>query len=157
MAEKINGSFAFSILDTSDILWLIRGDSPLSLIHLTKYKLYIYASTDSILYKSLVDTKLFEEIKCGNFEEIEVNSGDILRITTDGKVHTDKFDYKDYFGHYNWWDFGHSRTHTRYSSSYIDDLKAVASYQGYSEEEIDELLENGFTPEEIEEYIYCLE
>ena len=157
MAEKINGSYAFSILDTSNTLWLIRGDSPLSLIHLPKYKLYIYASTDSILYKSLVDTKLFNEIKSGNFEEIDIKSGDILSITTDGKIHTDKFDYKDYFARYNWWDFGYSKPHTSYSSSYIDDLKAVASYQGYSEDEIDELLENGFSPEEIEEYIYCME
>ena len=157
MAEKISGSFAFSILDTDNTLWLIRGDSPLSLIHLPNYKLYIYASTDSILYKALVDTKLFKEVKDGNFEEIEINSGDILSITTDGKIQTDKFDYKEYFGRYNWWDFGYGRPYTNYNYSYIDDLKSVASYQGYSEEDIDELLANGFTPEEIEDYIYCLE
>ena len=39
---------------------------------------------------------------------------------------------------------------------YIEDLKSVAAYQGYSPEDIDELLENGFAPEEIEEYIYCM-
>ena len=40
---------------------------------------------------------------------------------------------------------------------HMDDLKAIASYQGYSEEDIDDLLANGFTPDEIEEYIYCCE
>ena len=39
----------------------------------------------------------------------------------------------------------------------IEDLKAVAAYQGYSEKDIDNLLKDGFTPEEIEEYIYCCE
>ena len=33
----------------------------------------------------------------------------------------------------------------------------VAAFQGYSEDDIDKLLNDGFTPEEIEEYIYCYE
>jgi len=36
MAEKVSGSFAFTILDSSNVLWLVRGDSPLSLVHLPK-------------------------------------------------------------------------------------------------------------------------
>ena len=71
MAEKIKGSFAFSILDSDNTLWLVRGDGPLSLIRIPKYKLYVYASTDEILFKALVDTKLFAEIKKGAFEEIK--------------------------------------------------------------------------------------
>lgn len=39
MAEKINGSYAFSILDSNNTLWLVRGDSPLSLIHIAILKL----------------------------------------------------------------------------------------------------------------------
>ena len=42
------------------------------------------------------------------------------------------------------------------SNSYMDDLKSVASHLGISPDDIDSLAENGFTPEEIEEYIYCL-
>ena len=42
-------------------------------------------------------------------------------------------------------------------STYLEDLKSVASYQGYSPEDVDELLNNGFTPEEVEEYLYCCE
>ena len=74
MAENTEGSFAYSILDSNNTLWLIRGDSPLSLIHIPRYKLYVYASTDEILYKALVETKLFDEIKQGRFEEIQINS-----------------------------------------------------------------------------------
>lgn len=150
MAEKIKGSFAFSILDADNTLWLVRGDSPLSLIHIPKYKLYVYASTDEILYKALVDTKLFAEIKKGAFEEIEINSGDILNILPDGSIVYDKFKYTDYsyFGNCHWWDYYISE------SSYIDDLKSVVAYQGYSPDDVDELIKSGFTPEEIEDFIY---
>lgn len=149
MAESISGSFAFSILDSSDTLWLIRGDSPLSLVHLPKYRLYVYASTDEILYKSLVDTKLFNEIKTGSFEEIKVRPGDILRILPNGKVLTDTFSYTDY-SDFHWWDYS-------LKDDYIEDLKSVAAYQGYSPEVVDTLLAEGFMPEEIEDYIYCME
>lgn len=149
MAESISGSFAFSILDSSDTLWLIRGDSPLSLVHLPKYRLYVYASTDEILYKSLVDTKLFNEIKTGSFEEITIRPGDILRILPNGKVLTDTFSYTDY-SDLHWRDYS-------LKDDYIEDLKSVAVYQGFSPEVVDALLDEGFMPEEIEDYIYCME
>lgn len=149
MVESISGSFAFSILDSSDTLWLIRGDSPLSLVHLPKYRLYVYASTDEILYKSLVDTKLFNEIKTGSFEEITVRPGDILRILPNGKILTDKFFYTDY-SDFHWWDYS-------LKDDYIEELKSVAVYQGFSPDVVDTLLDEGFMPEEIEDYIYCME
>ena len=152
MAETVHGSFAFTILDSDDTLWLVRGDSPLSLVHLPKYKLYVYASTEEILYKALVDTKLFDEIKTGNFEEMTINEGDILHLLPDGTIAYDKFNYIEYFGRRNWWDYS-----IDYDDLYIEDLKSVAAYQGYSEKDIDNLLKDGFTPEEIEEYIYCCE
>lgn len=153
MAEKIHGSFAFSILDSNNTLWLVRGDSPLSLIHIPKYKLYVYASTDEILYKALVDTKLFTEIKKGAFEELEINSGDILNILPDGTIVYNKFDYTycSYFGNCQWWNYNSSK------NSYIDDLKSVAAYQGYSPNDVDELINSGFSPEEVEEFLYCIE
>lgn len=155
MAEKVEGSFAFSILDSNNTLWLIRGDSPLSLIHIPKYKLYVYASTSEILYKALVDTKLFDEIKKGAFDEIEINSGDILNLLPDGSIVCDKFNYSDYscFSRCNWWESGLYSSDT---NSYMDDLKSVAVHMGVSPDDIDTLAKNGFTPEEIEEYIYCL-
>ena len=38
--------------------------------------------------------------------------------------------------------------------NYITDLKTIAIYQCFDESAIDELLEQDFTPQEIEEYIY---
>ena len=153
MAENVECSFAFSILDSDNTLWLVRGDSPLFLIHIPKYKLYVYASTDKILYRALVETSLFDEIKTGAFEEIEINTGDILNILPDGSIICRKFNYTDYscFRHCQWWDYN------TLNNDYVDDLKSVAAYHGYSTDEIDSLLQNGFTPEEVEEYLYCME
>lgn len=155
MAEKVQGSFAFTVLDSDNTLWLIRGDSPLSLVHFPKRKMYVYASTDEILYKALVDTDLFEEVKRGDFEEIEISEGDILKLCPDGTVEKGSFEYKYSFCR-SWWSYGMypygSLTAT--TDSYIDDLKTVASYQGFPPETVDELVGCGFTLEEIEEYIY---
>ena len=44
-----------------------------------------------------------------------------------------------------------------YSDVYIEDLKCIAAYQGYSPDDIDTMLDNGISPDEIEEYLYCWE
>lgn len=158
MAETVGGSFAFTLLDSANTLWLIRGDSPLSLIHLPKCKLYVYASTAEILYKALVDTKLFEEIKNGDFEEIDVKSGEIVRLCPDGALLRDAFDYVEYYGNLHWWNYGYYGAKCNPPhSDYVEELKSVAAYQGYSGEEIDCLIQSGFTLDEIEDYIYCRE
>lgn len=157
MAETVEGSFAFSILGTDNTLWLVRDDSPLAMVHLPAYKLYVYASTETILYKALAETGLFNEIKTGRFSEIPIREGEILRLTPDGSIGRDKFTFSEYgcYGKYKRWDFGFT-PHAR-DSTYIEDLKCIAACQGYAPEDIDEMLAGGFTPEEIEEYIYCLE
>ena len=37
---------------------------------------------------------------------------------------------------------------------YIDELKRFAMYQGFPEDAVDQLIEDGFTLEEVEEYLY---
>ena len=39
------------------------------------------------------------------------------------------------------------------NDSYINDLKSIAAYYGIYEDEIDEMLADGVTPEEIEELL----
>ena len=105
------------------------------MIHLPDYMLYVYASTDDILFKAMVDTYLFKKIKQGRGEEIDISSGDILKIATDGSIVIDKFNYRDcsLWSKCNWWTYGSSNTIDD-NSTYIDDLKTVAAYQGYSPE-----------------------
>ncbi|MBQ4516618.1 MAG: hypothetical protein II978_07500, partial [Clostridia bacterium] len=128
-----------------------------------KLKIYVYASTDEILYKALVDYPLlFKSLKNGEFEDVKISEGDILKIRPDGIIQRNTFEYRYYYGR-GWWDYGLcssislGNVRSGYTKNdYIDDLKSIASYQGYSPEEVDMLLANGFSPEEVEEYIYCM-
>lgn len=155
MAEKTDGSFSYSMLDDKNNIYLVKGDSPLSILHFPNYKLYTFASTDEILYKSIIDTNLFSQLKIGAFEPVEINDGDILKICSNGNLEKSNFEHS-YCTGINWWDFGIrpycSSADTQ--DSYIEDLKSFACYQGYAPETVDELLNNGFTLEEIEDYIY---
>ena len=145
MAEKTEGSFSYSILDGKNNIYLVKGESPLSILHFPNQKLYVYASTEEILYKALVDFPLlFKELKSGEHEDISIKEGEILKITPNGTTERSAFSYTDYCGR-NWWDYGF------YGEDYITELKSVSSYYGYSPDDIDELAECGFTPEEIEE------
>lgn len=161
MAEQVKGCFSFSILDDRNNVYLVKGDSPLSILHFPKQKLYVYASTEPILYKALVDTKLFEALKIGDYEDIPIEEGEILKIRPDGKLERYQFHYS-YYKSKGWWEydgfstygasFGQSTGDTR--DDYINALKSVAAYQGVSVGVVDALLGEGFSPEEIEEYIY---
>ena len=151
-AEKLDGSFSLSILDDRNNLYLVKGDSPLSILHFPSMKLYVYASTDEILYKSLVDfPPLFKALKSCNYEETHIKEGDILKIRPDGVKEKSMFNYSFYCGR-DWWDYGSYYGFGK--NEYIDDLKYVAGCQGYSPDDVDELLNAGFTLEEIEDYIY---
>ena len=93
MAEKVCGSFSFSILDGRDNLYLVKGDSPLHVLHFPKSKIYVYASTEAILFKALVDAPLFTELKKGEYDEVTILEGDILKITSSGKLEKSRFDF----------------------------------------------------------------
>ncbi len=155
MAEEIEGSFSFSILDNDNNIYLVKGDSPLSIIHFPEEKIYVYASTDEILYKALIDTPLFDSLREKKYEIIEMEEGQILKICSNGKLKYGKFKFNQHYGRrwyeYGYFDFGYKE------SDYISDLKTVAAYQGYSPDDVDELLHNGFSLEEIEDYIYGME
>lgn len=156
MAENVEGSFSFSLLDDMDNLYLVKGDSPLSILHFPSKSSYVYASTLSILWKALVDTELFYELQRGEYEEVEIDDGEILKITTDGELEREKFKYdaRTSFG-LDW------RRGFNYADSmgddYEDELKSVAPYFGFGEDDIETLLNDGYTYEEIEEafYGYC--
>lgn len=156
MAEQIEGSFSFSILDDENNLYLVKGDSPLSILHFPKRKIFVYASTDEILFKALIDSPLFEDLIGKNYEQMPITEGMILKIMPDGQLEQSEFQYKDYYG-MSWWeyDFNSGKRTTTPNEEYINDLKMCALYQGVTAEEVDYLLNEGWTFEDIEEYIYA--
>ena len=166
MAETVKGSFSFSILDSRNNIYLVKGDSPLSILHFPKLKMYVYASTDEILYKALIDSPIFSSIKRGEYEQVPIEEGEILKICPDGSIERGEFDFRYYRGRYNWWDYGvpycysveaQSDGAKDYAKDYLETLKQMAMYEGYSPGLIDDLLAEGFSLDEIEMYLYDYE
>ena len=141
---------------SGDQLYLVKGDSPLSILHFPKRKIFVYASTDEILFKALIDSPLFEDLIGKNYEQMPITEGMILKIMPNGQLEQSEFQYKDYYG-MSWWeyDFNSGKRTTTPNEEYINDLKMCALYQGVTAEEVDYLLNEGWTFEDIEEYIYA--
>ena len=160
MAEQIEGSFTFSVIDDKNNIYIVKGDSPISILHFKDLKLYVYASTDRILWDALINSPLFEKFKFGlhysnNIEEIKVKDGQILKISNNGKLQYDSFDYNPYSGFScDWWLFGRSSQILTSNDEYLEGLKIAAANLGYDGKQLDELLESGFTLLDIEEMIY---
>ena len=103
---------------------------------------------------------LLQALKNGEFNEVEVSEGDILKIRPDGRLERNTFEYSMYYGR-EWWDYGSfssitfGRAKKGYKrNDYIDDLKSVATFYGYSADRIDVLINDGFALEEIEKCLY---
>lgn len=157
MAEELEGSFTITALTEQDELYFVKGNNPLALYHLPQMGLYVYASTEEILRKGLKNSHL----NLGKVKAVRVFTGDILKIDGRGEISRSGFnDEKLYptFGSPGYgWALYYEPHYPGFSEedTYISDLKAVASCYGVSEDDIDDLLAEGITPEEIEEYLYC--
>ena len=157
MAEELEGSFTITVLTEQDELYFVKGNNPLAIHHYPQYGLYVYASTEEILMEGFLKSGL----RLGTRELVRIYTGDILRIDAHGKVTRSGYnDEKLYptFGSPGYgWALYYEPHYPGFSEedTYISDLKAVASCYGVSEDDIDDLLAEGITPEEIEEYLYC--
>ena len=95
-------------------------------------------------------------MKQGDYEEIPIKEGEIVKICPDGKIERHRFHYR-YYNTRGWWEYGYGccgQLSSDTTDSYINAIKSVAQYQGIPAETIDEMLNDGFTPEEVEEYLY---
>lgn len=153
MAEDLEGTFTFTALSDKDELYFVMGNNPMCIYHFPALGIYVYASTEAILLKALHRLPFI----AGKQEKIHIFCGDILRIDSKGKISHGNFDDSKIASGYGpaWslWpncSFGYGRDDT-----YLSDLKAVASCYGIYPEDVDALLRDGVSMEEIEEYIYC--
>lgn len=149
MAEMVSGSFSFSILDQRNNLYLIKGDSPLSILHFKELKLYVYASTDRILWQALIGSCLFEQLKGHKGEIVPIKAGQILKISSNGQLEYSSFDYDEYEG-FGWWVCPKPRA----VNTCFEELMEVAGAMGYAEEDIRQLCDYGFSYDEIEAFLY---
>ena len=146
MAETVEGSFVFTVLDSEDAIWFVVGDNPLCLFHYDGFTLY--ASTQEILVKAT------KRLWMGKPESIQQpEEGEILKIDKHGCQTTGSFMPRTTYPH--WW---------RYSPCYgypwdedgrvHDELITAAKAMGVSEVEVQALLDYGCDPDEIEELLY---
>lgn len=151
--EQLQGYYTFTILDANDNLYFVRGDSPLSIVHLKRLKMYIYASTDEILYKAILEAGLFDEILQGRFDIITTEDGEIIKIDSNGKITRASYTpAQTYYNYKNWYEYGNFDDDS--DIDYIDDLLSIAQYMGYDSKDIQQLLDDGYTTDDIEELIY---
>ena len=151
MAEKLEGSFTITVMTDQDELYFIKGDNPMCIYHYEKLGFYIYASTEPILKTALKQLNM----KLGKPTKVKLDCGEILKIDAEGHLSRSQFDDSKIFLGYSHWPRYYSRPAVwepvqDSQASYIDDLKSVATYYGIWPEDIDEMLADGVTPEEIE-------
>lgn len=146
MAETVEGSFTFTLLDKDNTLYFVKGSSPLYLIHFEKLGLYVYASTKSIMENAL---KL-----CGmnrhSYSVIATDTGDILSINCYGNMARDSFRT-----------FSFERLHPYAFSAYdseedetqLDTILEMCNCFGVEPDTVIELLDYGYSYDEIEEFL----
>lgn len=160
MAEQIEGSFSFTVLDRENQLYFIKGDNPLYILHYSKAGFLIYASTREILAHALSRMHLPEErpeqisLECGEIARIDLR-GQVLRtrFCTD-RLRSNLFASGGISCSWRGWNRHFSPARMTWKERYLEDLKSVAGSFGYSSDDIDHLLEMGLTAEEIESYLY---
>lgn len=159
MAEQVEGSFTFTVLDGRDNFYFIKGDNPVCLYHFPTLGMYLYTSTEEIMRSALSRLHLPDR----QAYQIGLTCGEILKIDCAGKMTRSWFDDSNLiFTHYNrmcLYPYGGQRKadggKTAEADSHMDEIKVVASAFGYTPEAIDRLADMGFSAEEVEEFLYC--
>ena len=148
MAELVQGSFCFTALDENNTLYLVKGSNPMCLLHFAELGLYIYASTESILKKSLQKAGFHKY----PFEVLHVEEGTILKIDRYGFLSGSTFEVQESFRFgkwYNWYD----ELEEEYYSQQEELLLEMCSCYGVTEEDVLLLLDYGYSADEIEEML----
>jgi len=144
MAETVEGNFTFTVLDEQNSLYIIKGSNPMCLLHFPVLGLYVYASTESIMKKALQKVGLYKFA----MERVETDDGDILCIDRHGEITQSEFQPRIYRSKYmNWYD------DEPYYNVHEEILLAYCGCYGVDSEDVELLLEYGYTCDEIEEML----
>lgn len=144
MAEKTEGSFCYTILDDKNNVFIVKGDNPMAVYKFNGF--YLYASTDEIL------TRAIKKIGLKNYSKINISCGDILKISPNGMIEMQTFEFKDryFFGSY----YGYASYDYESDDIYIGEIAEYASCFGIDPEDVMMLIEYGYDEPEIEEMLY---
>ena len=142
MAEKVQGSFVFTVLDKDDSIWFVRGDNPLSIFCYDGF--LIYASTADILRK--VEYRVHIQHK----RTIQTKEGDILKIDRYGKESRSTFIPHHSFEHF-WRSFPYNK---KEEAEELELLFEMGKLFGVTPEEVQMLLDYGCDIDEIQDLFY---
>ncbi|MEE0154559.1 MAG: class II glutamine amidotransferase [Agathobaculum butyriciproducens] len=149
MAEAVEGSFVFTVLDKKDNIWFVKGDNPLAIFCYDGFLLY--ASTEALLMQAEYRLRLHHTSKIGAEE------GEILRIDRKGEVSRGSFipqhTYRHFWRQYPYWPDSCLMDEPEITEQ--DGLLDAAKAMGVSEDEVQMLIDYGCELEEIEELLYC--
>lgn len=138
MAENLQGSFAISILNYDDTLYLVKGCNPIYLIHFKSLGLYLYSSTKEIMLEALIKSNFSFD-----FEVINLDDDEIISINAKGEIFKEYFKPSvemDYFDNY-------------FNYDELDELIDICVNLGIGEENIYMMLDYGLEMVEIEYFV----
>ena len=153
MAETVCGSYTFTILTAANTLYIIKGSSPIYLVYFPDLGLYVYASTAAILHDALERSGFLYL----HYEVIDVEDGEIVKITSDGMIERTTFVVNEFYFTQRTWGFDSiCREHTGKptADNELEDLLDICGYFGMTEDEVMYLLEMGYSYDEIEEFLW---
>ncbi|WP_295067237.1 class II glutamine amidotransferase [Ruminococcus sp.] len=146
MAETVEGNFCFTVLDQNNSLYIIKGSNPMYLLKFETIGLYVYASTETIMRKALKQLGLH---KFGS-TRIDTTEGDILSIDKNGEITRSQFEPKIYRSKYmSWYDYDDSPFYNMHEEI----LLAYCGCYGVNSEDVELLLEYGYSCDEIEDML----
>ena len=146
MAETVEGNFTFTVLDDSNSLYIIKGSNPMCLLHFKDIGLYVYASTESIMKNALRRIGLHKFVN----ERIKTEEGNIIKIDRSGNITKAEFEPKIYRSKYGSW---YGLDDSLYYDMHEEILLAYCGCYGVDSEDVELLLEYGYTCDEIEEML----
>lgn len=108
MAEKVKGTFTFTVMDLQNNLYIVKGNNPLCVFYFPKKCINLYASTKTLLEAALDVLGYLDK----HHEEIPIAEGEIIKIDAAGKITRSHFqppmsiapiyDFYDYYDEF--WD-----------------------------------------------------
>lgn len=154
-AEQVRGSFTFTVLDSTNSLYIIKGDNPFHLIHFPTLGLYVYTSTREIMNAAFRQMP----VKFPQYEVIALAEGELLMIKPDGTIKRNHFTMHDDFSYFGRW-YGSSLCNWEKTlpTSCSDDrdymiLIELSGYYGVDPEDIRYMREMGYSYDEIESFL----
>lgn len=159
-AERVEGSFTFTILDSNQTLSFIKGTSPLMISHFEPFGFYLYASTEEIM------ARVLHKLGISNLPHhtIEMTCGDILQINENGDCLWGKFDTTHLYqvsaySRFGLWNdpYGWESFMTEMpgkDNTPLDVLLSSASAMGISPDDVTLLLDSGYDQSDIEDLLY---